>query len=99
LSPAPSIGTVSEQLEGSSAPVVVRSTTTKALVAVIHTYQSARAGRPTGCRFVPSCSEYAIEALDVHGPVRGSVLAVRRLARCTPWGGHGIDPVPDRSAP
>jgi uncharacterized protein len=69
------------------------------LVAAISAYQSARSGRPTGCRYLPTCSEYAIEAIDVHGTVRGTALAVRRIARCTPWGGHGIDPVPDRRAP
>jgi putative membrane protein insertion efficiency factor len=46
------------------------------------------------CRFHPSCSAYALEALEVHGAFRGTWLAVRRLARCHPWGGGGIDPVP-----
>lgn len=46
------------------------------------------------CRFQPSCSVYAIEALKVHGPLRGFGLTVRRLARCNPWGGSGFDPVP-----
>ncbi len=69
------------------------------IVGVVHGYQAARSGRPTGCRFIPSCSEYAVEAVERHGAARGSLLAVRRIARCTPWGGHGIDPVPDRRAP
>ena len=46
------------------------------------------------CRYMPSCSEYAIEALHTHGPVRGAWLTTRRLCRCHPWGGHGYDPVP-----
>lgn len=46
------------------------------------------------CRFAPSCSEYAREALQVHGVVRGSTLAARRLARCHPWNEGGVDPVP-----
>ena len=46
------------------------------------------------CRFLPTCSEYAAEALILHGPARGSWLATRRLCRCNPWGGAGYDPVP-----
>ncbi|HEY9234244.1 MULTISPECIES: membrane protein insertion efficiency factor YidD [Phenylobacterium] len=46
------------------------------------------------CRFLPTCSEYAAEALILHGPVRGSWLATRRLCRCHPWGSAGYDPVP-----
>ena len=48
----------------------------------------------SGCRFTPTCSQYAIEALRAHGAWRGLWLAARRLARCHPWGGHGYDPVP-----
>lgn len=47
------------------------------------------------CRFQPTCSEYAIEALQVHGVLRGSWLAARRIGRCHPWGASGYDPVPD----
>jgi putative membrane protein insertion efficiency factor len=47
------------------------------------------------CRFVPSCSSYALEAIDTHGPFRGAWLALRRLARCRPGGGWGYDPVPE----
>lgn len=47
-----------------------------------------------GCRFYPTCSHYACEAVVTHGPISGSWLALRRLARCHPWGGSGIDPVP-----
>lgn len=48
------------------------------------------------CRFQPSCSEYAIEALREHGLFRGSWLAARRIGRCHPWGDSGYDPVPPR---
>jgi putative membrane protein insertion efficiency factor len=48
------------------------------------------------CRFLPTCSEYAAEALISHGPVTGVLLAARRLCRCHPWGGAGYDPPPPR---
>jgi putative membrane protein insertion efficiency factor len=47
-----------------------------------------------GCRFYPTCSEYAIEAVKTHGPLTGTWLAVKRLSKCHPWGPHGFDPVP-----
>jgi uncharacterized protein len=53
---------------------------------------------PHGCRYAPSCSAYALEALERHGAVRGGWLAARRLLRCHPWGGSGYDPVPTPSA-
>jgi putative membrane protein insertion efficiency factor len=70
----------------------------RALHAGVRGYQRVRAGRPSPCRFDPSCSSYALEALELHGAARGTWLTVRRLARCHPWGGHGWDPVPDGKA-
>ncbi len=49
---------------------------------------------PPSCRYAPSCSEYAIDALRKYGAVKGSWLATKRLMRCHPWGGSGYDPVP-----
>jgi len=51
-------------------------------------------GPGSGCRFYPSCSVYAIEAVRDHGPIRGLWLTLRRVLRCNPWGGRGADPVP-----
>ncbi|MGE0748338.1 MAG: membrane protein insertion efficiency factor YidD [Rhodospirillales bacterium] len=50
---------------------------------------------PAACRFHPSCSAYALEAVRQHGALAGGCLAVRRILRCHPWGGQGYDPVPD----
>ncbi len=69
--------------------------TARALVALVHAYQLLRSGRPTGCRYLPTCSEYAVVAIGRHGAWRGTRLAVRRVLRCRPWGGHGVDPVPE----
>ncbi len=70
----------------------------RALAAPVRLYQALRAGRPSPCRYVPTCSAYALEALTAHGAVRGAWLTVRRLGRCHPWGGLGVDPVPAREA-
>lgn len=50
---------------------------------------------PPACRFFPTCSEYAVQAIAKHGALRGSILAAKRLARCQPWHPGGLDPVPD----
>jgi len=54
---------------------------------------------PPACRYVPTCSEYMVEALQTHGAVRGLWLGTRRICRCHPWGGHGWDPVPPPAPP
>ncbi len=51
---------------------------------------------PQACRHVPTCSTYAIEALKVHGPIKGLWLATKRIAKCNPWGTSGYDPVPPK---
>lgn len=50
--------------------------------------------KPPACRYVPTCSQYAIEAIRKYGPFKGLWLAIKRLLRCHPWGGSGYDPVP-----
>jgi uncharacterized protein len=64
------------------------------LMRIIGLYQVLRAGRASPCRYWPTCSEYAAEAVGHHGAAQGSLLALRRVLRCHPWGGHGFDPVP-----
>jgi uncharacterized protein len=49
---------------------------------------------PNACRYTPTCSHYAVEALRKHGPIKGLFLATKRILSCHPWGGHGHDPVP-----
>ena len=49
---------------------------------------------PPSCRFTPTCSAYAVQALKKHGPIKGLALAIWRILRCNPWGGSGYDPVP-----
>ena len=69
--------------------------TAKILIALVRVYQVTLSPFLGGsCRFLPSCSNYAIEALQVHGAWRGSVLAARRLSSCHPFGRAGHDPVP-----
>lgn len=53
-------------------------------------------GPASGCRFEPTCSIYFLQAVETHGPLRGTWLGIKRLGRCQPWGGSGYDPVPAR---
>ena len=71
--------------------------TSLVLRAVIRTYQLVLSPLlPPSCRYLPTCSDYAVEAIERHGALIGVGIAVQRLARCHPWGGSGYDPVPDR---
>ena len=67
----------------------------KALILIAKGWQKGPSAiLPPSCRFAPSCSAYAIEALSRYGAAKGSWLAARRIARCHPFGSHGYDPVP-----
>ncbi len=71
----------------------------RVLIALVRFYQKGISPfTPPSCRYVPTCSAYAVEALEVHGALRGGWLAVKRVARCHPWGGYGYDPVPPAPA-
>jgi len=71
-----------------------QSPSSRAVVWLIRVYQVARAGHVSPCRFTPSCSEYAAQALSIHGTRRGLGLVAHRLVRCRPGGPFGYDPVP-----
>lgn len=66
----------------------------RGLDALMGGWQALRAGQPSPCRFVPTCSAYGREAVAVHGALRGGALTLRRIGRCHPWGRYGFDPVP-----
>lgn len=67
----------------------------KFLILLVRFYQLAISPwLPPRCRYQPTCSAYAIEALRKHGAIKGGMLATRRICRCHPWGGSGYDPVP-----
>ncbi len=74
---------------------IIRKALTYILVIPIYFYQNCISPfTPQACRFTPTCSEYAVQAIKKHGPIKGLYLAVRRILRCHPWGGSGYDPVP-----
>ena len=65
------------------------------LIMFVRFYQTAISPHtPPSCRYTPTCSQYAIEALQKYGAIKGSWLTFKRLMRCHPWGGSGYDPVP-----
>lgn len=93
--------TLPDSQDASSGPVVATggmSVMARVAHRTVRGYQSLFAGRPSPCRYVPTCSSYALDAYEQHGFVRGSWLALRRIGRCNPWGGKGWDPVPSRRA-
>lgn len=73
-----------------------RSLLARLLLGLVHLYRLTAVARAPRCRFLPSCSTYAVQALRTHGALRGTWLAMRRVGRCHPWNPGGIDPVPPR---
>lgn len=75
----------------------IRDLFVQILILPIRFYQYAISPlTPASCRHLPTCSQYAVEALKIHGILKGSWLAFRRIIRCHPWGTHGFDPVPPK---
>ena len=76
----------------------LRNAIKKVLIFLIKTYQLTLSPRFShgSCRFTPTCSQYALEAIEVHGIFKGFYLGVKRIFRCHPWGGEGYDPVPPK---
>ncbi len=69
----------------------------KLFIGLIRWYQThISAYTPSRCRFIPTCSQYAVEAIEVHGVCKGGLLALWRILRCNPWGKSGYDPVPEK---
>ena len=77
---------------------MLRPILTKILLGLIKLYQTLISPlTPNTCRFQPTCSQYAKEAIMVHGARKGSVMALKRLFKCHPWGKSGYDPVPPKN--
>ncbi len=67
----------------------------RVLIMLVRAYRAVLSPlKPQCCRYAPTCSQYALEALALHGALRGSWMSAARICRCHPWGGHGYDPVP-----
>ena len=76
-------------------PQTFKRILTLPLIGLVRFYQVCISPlKPATCRFTPTCSQYALQALQKYGPIKGSWLAIKRIAKCHPWGGCGYDPVP-----
>lgn len=74
---------------------IVSNAVAKVMLALIWFYRHCISPLfPPVCRYTPTCSQYAVEAINKYGPFKGGWLAFKRILRCTPWGGSGFDPVP-----
>ena len=70
----------------------------KILISFIKVYQHIPGPWHNSCRHIPTCSNYAIEAIDKHGSFKGTILSIKRIIRCNPWGTSGYDPVPNKGS-
>ena len=64
-------------------------------IRAVRLYQLSRQGKPSPCRYFPTCSEYSVESYTKHGFLKGTYLSAKRIGRCNPLGSSGVDPVPD----
>lgn len=64
------------------------------LISLIKLYKKMPLSSHASCRHIPTCSSYAIKAIETHGSIKGSYLTIKRILRCNPWGTSGYDPVP-----
>jgi putative membrane protein insertion efficiency factor len=87
---APAVAAVARPVPAPAGPGVVA----RLLMLPVRAWRLLSVHLPPRCRFYPSCSQYALDALSTHGALRGSWLAVRRVGRCHPWHDGGLDPVP-----
>ncbi|MEL6698196.1 MAG: membrane protein insertion efficiency factor YidD [Bacteroidota bacterium] len=75
---------------------MIRKILSALMIGLVRFYQGAISPlTQASCRYTPTCSAYAVEAIQKHGPFRGGWLAIKRISSCHPWGGHGYDPVPE----
>ena len=66
----------------------------KVLIFLIKIYQKIPGEFHNKCRHIPTCSNYALEAINIHGSIKGTLLSIKRIIKCNPWGTYGYDPVP-----
>ncbi len=85
--------TVTERVEPA---FVEQGPTARAITWCIGLYRTWSSTRPGRCRYLPTCSQYTVEAIEMHGTARGCWLAIKRIGRCNPFGSHGYDPVPEK---
>ena len=90
------IETVDESPELTGETTPPPSLFARMLLTLLAAYRATAVVRTPRCRFLPTCSGYAVQAVRTHGAMRGAVLAVRRIGRCHPWNPGGFDPVPPR---
>jgi putative membrane protein insertion efficiency factor len=79
---------------------MIRKAATYMMIGLVRLYQLLISPLfPPSCRHIPTCSQYTIEAIELHGPFKGFWLGMKRISKCHPWGSSGYDPVPPKKSP